>query len=41
VDGAARVIELPGYAPDEALVVARTWANYPEVISEAASHAKP
>ncbi len=41
-NGVARVIELPGYTEDEALIVARTWANYPEVIDEAAGlHPSP
>ena len=35
-NGVARVIELPGFTKDEALIVARTWADYPEVIDEAA-----
>ncbi len=36
VNGEARVIELPGYTDGDAVVVARAWANYPEVIDEAA-----
>jgi hypothetical protein len=36
VNGEARVIELPGYTDEDAVVVARTWANYPEAIAEAA-----
>lgn len=39
--GVARVLELPGYTQEEAFVVARTWANYPEVIDEAAGPIRP